>query len=70
MHPILRDPDLPTMLSMPPKDESASEHASNSKRSRLTPYIVDATKDESASEHVSNSMRSRLTRYVVDATER
>ena len=44
MHRVRRDPDLRATLSMAPKDASASDHASNSKRSRLTGYVVDATK--------------------------
>ena len=45
MHQILRDPDLCPTLLMPEKDESASDHALNSKMSRLTidqvsiPYV-------------------------------
>ena len=43
-HQIPRDPDLHPMLSMAPKDESASDNASNSERSRLTYYVVNGTK--------------------------
>ena len=32
MHEILRGPDLRAALSIPPKDESGSGHASNSKK--------------------------------------
>ena len=43
MHRILPDPDLRPTLSTTRKDESASDHASDSNRSRLTGYVVDAT---------------------------
>jgi hypothetical protein len=43
MHPILIHSDLRATLTMPAKDESVGEHASNSKTSKLTYYIVDAT---------------------------
>jgi hypothetical protein len=41
---ILTRPDSHTTLSMSAKDESVGEHASNSKTSGLTDYIVNASK--------------------------
>ena len=42
LHRILGGPDLQSMLSRPPKDGSASNHASNYKRSGLTSYVAEA----------------------------
>ena len=69
MYQIPRDPDLHPMLSISPKDGSASDHASNSKGSTLTSYVVNTIKRWISKLQCIKSKRSRLTCYVVNATK-
>jgi hypothetical protein len=71
MNHILSNQDILPMLSMPPKDESVRDNASNSKRFR--PAVLSMPPNnvpESVEDNVSISETSRHTSYIVDATKR